>query len=290
MIYSLAVLVVTSTYSDRIKVPTATQPEAGKPQPSLSLGSNMRYFFIEKPEREDSIFSITGSDARHIKTVLRMKPGDIIGLFDGKGFQYEAKIIDLSPERVQVLLLRRFASTSESPLQIVVAQAFLKEKKMDGLVRQLSELGIIKWIPFIAERSVPRPDKKQLLARTKRWGKIAKEALKQCKRGRIMEIGETVSFEEMLNQGQFYDLKVAFWEDELQPLHANLPGFGEQIDTVFALIGPEGGFTQKEIEKAGNRGFITVGLGPRILRAETATVAACVLIQYLFGDMSQNKS
>ena len=102
-----------------------------------------------------------------------------------------------------------------------------------------------------------------------------------------MKIGETVSFEEMLNLGQFFDLKVAFWEDELQPVHANLPRPGGQINTVFALIGPEGGFTQKEIEIARDRGFITVGLGPRILRAETATVAACVLLQYLFGDISQ---
>ena len=250
----------------------------------------MRYFFIEKSEREDSILSITGPDARHIKTVLRMKPGDKIGLFDGKGFDYEAKIIDLSPGRVRVSLIRRFPSTTESPLKIILAQAFLKEKKMDGLVRQLSELGIVKWIPFIAERSVPRPDKKQLLARTKRWEKIARAALKQCRRGRIMEIGETVSFEEMLDLGQFCDLKVAFWEDELRPVHANLLVSGEEIDTVFSLIGPEGGFTEKEIEKAGNRGFITVGLGPRILRAETATIAACVLLQYLFGDMSQKKS
>lgn len=247
----------------------------------------MRYFFIEKSEQQDSIFSITGPDARHIKTVLRMKPGDKIGLFDGQGFEYEAKIVACSPGRVDVSLIRRFSSTSESPLKITVAQAFLKEKKMDGLVRQLSELGIVKWIPFIAERSVPRPDKKQLSARAKRWGKIAKEALKQCKRGRIMEIGNTVSFEEMLNLGQFCDLKVAFWEDELQPVHADLPRPSHQINSVFALIGPEGGFTQKEIEKAGDQGFITVGLGPRILRAETATVAACVLLQYLFGDMSQ---
>jgi len=250
----------------------------------------MRYFFIEKSEREDSIVSIIGADARHIKTVLRMKPGDKIGLFDGKGFEYEAQIVDLTTGRVQVSIIRRFRSTAESPLKIIVAQAFLKEKKMDVLVRQLSELGIVKWIPFIAERSVPRPDNKQLSARTKRWEKISKEALKQCRRGRIMEIGETVSFEEMLNLSQFCDLKVAFWEDELLPVHANLLGSGEQIDTVFALIGPEGGFTQKEIEKAGDHGFITVGLGPRILRAETATVAACALLQYLFGDMSQKKS
>jgi 16S rRNA (uracil1498-N3)-methyltransferase len=247
----------------------------------------MRYFFIEKSEQEDSILNITGPDARHIKTVLRMKPGDKIGLFDGNGFEYEAKILDLSPGKVEVLLVRRFSSNAESPLQLVVAQAFLKEKKMDALVRQLSELGIIQWIPFFAERSISRPDKQQLSARKKRWEKIAKEALKQCKRGRIMTIGETVTFEDMLDIGRFYDLKVVFWEDELQLVHANLTGYGSQVDTVFAVIGPEGGFTQEEIEKAKGRGFITVGLGPRILRAETATVTACVLLQYLFGDMSQ---
>lgn len=246
----------------------------------------MRYFFIEKSEHENSILSITGSDARHIKTVLRKKPGDKIGLFDGKGFEYEAKIIDLSHGRVQVSLIHRYPSTAESPLKIITAQAFLKEKKMDGLVRQLSELGIVKWIPFFAERSVPIPDKKQLLMRIKRWEKIAKEALKQCRRGRLMEIGETVSFEEMLNLGQFCDLKVAFWEDELQPTHTRLPEPNTQINSVFAIIGPEGGFTQKEIEKAKGHGFVTVGLGPRILRAETATVAACVLLQYLFGDIN----
>lgn len=246
----------------------------------------MHFFFIEKAGRNDSILSITGSDARHIKTVLRLKPGDKIGLFDGKGFEYEAKIVDCYPGKIQVSLIRRFESTAESTRQIIVAQAFLKEKKMDGLVRQLSELGIVKWIPFMAERSVPRPDKKQLSTRKKRWEKIAIEALKQCRRGRIMKIGETVSFEEMLNLSQTYDFKVAFWEGELKPVSASLP-FGNQINSVFAVIGPEGGFTQKEIEKARDCGFITAGLGPRILRAETAAVAACALLQYLFGDMGQ---
>ncbi len=250
----------------------------------------MRYFFIEKSEREGSILSITGSDARHIKTVLRMKPGDKIGLFDGKGFEYEAKIVDLSPGRVQASLIRRFPSTAESPLKIIVAQAFLKEKKMDGLVRQLSELGIVKWIPFIAERSVPRPDKKQLLARTKRWEKIAKEAVKQCRRGRIMEIGETVSFEEVLDLSRSMEPKIAFWEDEASPVDIPLTKHDREIQTVLAMIGPEGGFTQKEIESLIDQGFITAGLGPRILRAETATVAACVVLQYLFGDMSQKIS
>ncbi len=245
----------------------------------------MRYFFIEHAQSTGSTFVITGSDARHIKTVLRLKSGDKIGLFDGKGFEYKAKIVDLSTGRVKVSVIRRFPSTAESPVQITVAQGFLKEKKMDGLVRQLSELGIIKWNPFIAERSVPRPDKKQLSARTKRWEKISKEAIKQCKRGCIMEIGDTVSFEEILNLSQTADLKIAFWENELQPLNAELPRPDRNINKIYALLGPEGGFTQQEIESARDRGFVTASLGPRILRAETATVAACVLLQHLFGDM-----
>jgi 16S rRNA (uracil1498-N3)-methyltransferase len=245
----------------------------------------MRYFFNDSLEPADSIFSITGPDARHIRTVLRLKPGDKIGLFDGKGFEYEAEIVDLFPGKVNASLIRCFPSTAESPIQVTVAQGFLKERKMDGLVRQISELGITKWMPFIADRSVPMPGKKQLLSRTKRWEKIAREAVKQCRRGRILKIGETASFSEVLNLAQVCDLKIAFWEDETRPVQAVKPE--GHIQTVFALIGPEGGFTQKEIENAKDHGFVTAGLGPRVLRAETATVAVCVLLQYLFGDMSQ---
>ena len=245
----------------------------------------MRYFFIDSLGQKDANFSITGSDARHIRTVLRLKPGDKIGLFDGKGFEYEAEIVNVSPGKVNASLIRRFPSAAESPIRVTVAQGFLKERKMDGLVRQLSELGIAKWIPFIAERSVPVPDKKQLFARTKRWEKIAKEAVKQCRRGRIMEIGDTVSFSQVLNQAQICDLKIVFWEDESRPFQTVKPE--NPVHTVFVLIGPEGGFTRKEIEYAKDHGFVTAGLGPRILRAETAAIAASVLLQYLFGDMNQ---
>jgi len=247
----------------------------------------MRYFFFEPSEISGSTSIITGSDARHIKTVLRLNPGDKIGLFDGKGMEYRAEIIAFSPESITVCITDRFPSTSESPVQIIIAQGFLKEKKMDGLVRQLSELGVTKWIPFFAERSVSRPDKKQLSARTQRWKKIAKESLKQCKRSRIIEICETVSFGEVLKLGESCDLKIVFWESEFKLANTVLPKPNRQMNTIFAVLGPEGGLTSGEIESARNRGFVTVGLGPRILRAETATVAACVLLQYLFGDMNQ---
>jgi len=247
----------------------------------------MRYFFIEQPTGSGPTSLITGPDARHIKTVLRLKPGDRIGLFDGKGFEYEARIVAISSGKVEIAVMQCLPAAAESPVKIVVAQAFLKEKKMDSLIRQLSELGITGWLPFFAERSVPRPDQKQLLARTQRWQKIAREALKQCKRGRIPEIGETVSFENVLSQSESSDLKIAFWEDEAAPFKVSLTKFERPVNTIFVLLGPEGGFTVQEIERARARGFVTAGLGPRILRAETATVAACTLLQYLYGDMGK---
>lgn len=248
----------------------------------------MRYFLIKQSDLADSKAVVKGSDAHHIKNVLRLKPGDKIGLFDGTGLNYETKIVTLLSKSVEVFVIRKFSSTTESNVQITVAQALLKDRKMDLLVRQLTELGITRWIPFIAKRSVPRPDKKRLFTRTERWKKIAKEALKQCKRFCPPEIGTTVSFEEVLNLGKDSDLKIVFWEEELKPVNIKLlPPHARHPESIFVLVGPEGGFTSQEVENARASGFITAALGPRILRAETATIAACTLLQYLFGDMGK---
>jgi len=248
----------------------------------------MRYFFIKQSDLAGSKAVVKGSDAHHIKNVLRLKAGDKIGLFDGTGLNYETRIVTLLPKSVEVLVIRRFSSTAESSVQITVAQALLKDRKMDLLVRQLTELGITRWIPFIAKRSVPRPDKKRLFTRTERWKKIAKEAVKQCKRCCSPEIGATVSFEEVLNLGRDSDLKIVFWEEESKPVNKELSASNlKPPEKICILLGPEGGFTSKEVEKAKESGFITAALGPRILRAETATIAACTLLQYLFGDMGK---
>ena len=250
----------------------------------------MRRFFIKQSETALPTSVITGTDAKHIKKVLRLEQRDIITLFDGAGSEYEARIISLSAGSVNVSIIRSFPSTTESPVQIIVAQSFLKQRKMDNLVRQLTELGITKWVPFISKRSVPRPDNKRLAARTNRWKKISREALKQCNRSRIMEIGPTVSFEDIFNISKQSSLKIAFWENESKSSNLALARSNRHFTNIFIMIGPEGGFTPQEIEKAKACGFITATLGPRILRAETATIAASVLMQYLFGDIGIKNS
>lgn len=251
----------------------------------------MRRFFIEQTKITSTKIFITGSDAAHIKKVLRMKSGDRIGLFDGRGFEYEARIENLLAGSVEVSITKRFLSASESPVQIIVAQALLKDKKMDILARQLTEIGITKLIPFTSIRSVPRPDKKRLSERRKRWEKIAIEALKQCRRGHVTEIGETITFNDVIKIDDECDLKIVFWENESKPIsNAVQQVHDRHYKKILAVLGPEGGFTEKEIEDARACGFVTASLGPRILRAETAAVAACTILQYLFGDMGLKKS
>ena len=129
------------------------------------------------------------------------------------GFEYMGRISSLSQSRIEVSIVSRSESKAEPPIQMTVAQAFLKEKKMDTLVRQLTELGMAKWLPFSADRSVPKPDEQRLSNREKRWGTIAREAVKQCRRGRIPEIGAASNFEKVLVSGEEHDLNIIFIKD-----------------------------------------------------------------------------
>ena len=127
---------------------------------------------------------ITGSDAGHICRVLRLSVGDAVELFDGTGNGYRARIVSASPRRVRFRIEETFALLCESSVHITLAQGMLKDRKMDDLIRQLTELGIDCWVPFYAARSVPVPGKKGLGTRLERWEKIALEAVKQCRRCR----------------------------------------------------------------------------------------------------------
>jgi 16S rRNA (uracil1498-N3)-methyltransferase len=246
----------------------------------------MRTFFIEPAAAAKSEVIIEGSQAHHIKNVLRLKPGDQLKLCDGTGGEYEAIIRNMDAESVDVDIQRRLRSTPEMRPRISVAQAFLKEKKMDDLVRKLSELGISDWLPFFPERSVARPDGARLAGRIHRWQRIAAEAMKQCRRKTILNIHEPYTFEKLLQITESCDLKIVFWEGEAVPFDANRTMKNEPPpQSIVIMLGPEGGFAPQEIDAVRQSGFLTAGMGPRILRAETAAIAASTLVQYLFGDM-----
>ena len=246
----------------------------------------MRYFFIEPAALQKPVAAIKGSEVRHIKNVLRLKPGDQIRVFDGKGFEYDASIYRILSDRVEIKIQRKFPGTTEPPVQIAVAQALLKEKKMDRLLRHLCELGVTRWIPFISEHSVPKPGQKRTSARALRWNKIVKESCKQCQRSKLPDISEIMTFKEVMDYGLSCDLNIVFYENESVKLKSLVAtDLSATPRKILLILGPEGGFSEQEIENARAAGCVVAGLGSRILRAETAAIAACTLTQYLFGDM-----
>jgi 16S rRNA (uracil1498-N3)-methyltransferase len=248
----------------------------------------MRYFYIEPAMGSKTTVVLAGAEAHHLRDVLRLKPGDRLKLFDGTGYEYDAVIRSLSASKAELVIAGKLRVTTESPLHLIIAQAFLKEKKMDKVLPPLCELGMTQWIPFFSERSVPCPDEKRLAGRLERWGKIVRESFKQCGRSVLPKIIAPVSFDEMLKLGQNYELKYIFWEEQSPAKSQKALAAPYPVENgIIMVLGPEGGFSRQEVEEANRRGFETAGLGPRILRAETATIAACTLAQYLFGDMGQ---
>lgn len=247
----------------------------------------MRYFFVEPEDLKLSIVTIDGNEARHMGKVLRLKPGMVVGLSDGCDMQGEARIRSLTRDQVELEVLRRFRSRREPSGELVVAQALLKDQKMDLLLRQLTELGMTRWLPFISGRSVPQPDERRQASRTARWARIAREAVKQCRRGRIPELSPVDRFDDVLRKAPHFDTRIMFWEGARHalPLIADRPPGGSR--RILVIVGPEGGFSDEEAAAAEQAGVRLATLGPRILRAETATVAACTLVQHVYGDLTK---
>ena len=246
----------------------------------------MRRFFIPSHSVSGNSPVITGDDARHIRNVLRLKPGDEIELIDGNGLECDARIVRMSAGKVDVSIFgRRFSECQIAP-RLIIAQAVLKDNKPDIIIRQITEMGIHEWVPFSAHRSVPVLNAQRISARKDRWKKIAIEALKQCRRSNLLNISDLLTYDALLDYGQDCDIKLIFWEDESPSRPFELPDSNAgSVQSVIAIIGPEGGFTPDEVAAARANGYTTVSLGPRILKADTAALAVSTLLQYGYGDM-----
>jgi 16S rRNA (uracil1498-N3)-methyltransferase len=245
----------------------------------------MRRFFLSPEAIQSGRPTLTGPDVKHIKTVLRLKPGDTVVLFDGEGRDYLACIETVTQKAVTLTVLERFPSISDCSAEITIGQALLKGRKMDRLVRQMTELGMVALIPVIARRSVPKPKKDRWLTKKNRWESIARESLKQCGRSQSLCLEPPASLEEVLDRSDMYDLRIIFHHDRTLTNAEVKLSRREPLSRVLALVGPEGGFAPDEVQLAMRCGFVCVSLGPRILKADTAVVAVCAILQHALGDM-----
>ena len=229
---------------------------------------------------------ITGPDAHHLMHVLRARIGQQLTVVDAAGRAARTEITGFTAACVELRLLERLVEQTESPVEIVLAQCLPKGDKMDFIVQKAVELGASRVIPLKSVNCVVKYDAKKSAGRQEKWQRIPDEALKQCRRSRRLAVMPLMALTDWLSLQQEPAAGAMFMCYEgaaRQPLRTYLQELTCQCYT--ALIGPEGGFAPEEVSQSLAAGVQTVSLGPRILRAETAALAALSVLQYEKGDL-----
>jgi len=227
---------------------------------------------------------IDGSDASHIARSLRMKSGEQLTVCDSAGTDFLCEITNISAERIDFNILKSTENKTEATVSITLYQCLPKADKMDSIIQQSVELGVTRIVPVLSERCISRPDAKSMHKKHERWQKIAFEAAGQSGRGMIPKVCECISFTECCEQMKDYDCSLFFYEMGGKPLQSSV---NSTVKTVSVIIGPEGGFAVKEAEDIESSGAICSTLGPRILRAQTAPMAAITSVMLLSGNMNR---
>ena len=229
---------------------------------------------------------ITGSDAHHLMHVMRAKEGQEILIVDDENQVARMKMTGFREDAVTLTLTERVTADTESPIDLVLAQCLLKADKMDMVVQKAVELGAVGIMPLRSQNCVVRYDEKKAQARVARWQKIADEAAKQCGRTALLTVEPVQGLQEFLAKEAACadsDLVFCYENESEQAVREKLQE--SSAKRIVLLIGAEGGFTLEEAGQIKAAGGMSVTLGPRILRAETAALAAMTVVQYERGDL-----
>src|SRR5262245_1775208 len=226
-------------------------------------------------------------ESNHLWRVLRLREGACVYVFDGLGREWECRVISATKAAVELDLIQPITTVVESPLQITLAQALIKNDRFDWVVQKSTELGVARIIPLITiHSSILRAEergKKQL----ERWQRISLEALKQCGRRKLVEIIEPIYLATFCENIEAEAVNLLFSErggrrlSEINEIRERLPSNGR----INLMIAAEGGWSDQELQTAEAFHLIPVHLGARILRSETAAIVAVGLVQHLFGDL-----
>jgi 16S rRNA (uracil1498-N3)-methyltransferase len=239
-----------------------------------------RRFFISSKGINGARAILTGAEHHHLAHVLRLKSGDDVYIFTENDEEYLAEIKKIDKEKSTIIIKEKIKGKAAEPLlKITLLQAIARGGRMEMIVQKATELGIAVLIPLVTERSL---HPKNVEEKQKRWQRVSLEAAKQCGRRRGAIINQILEVEE-IDCTQLPQLKLILAEKEGRRFKEVAADFS--ISEIALMVGPEGGWCDREIKWAITNGFIPVHLGPRILRAETASIAAISIIQYHLGDL-----
>lgn len=235
-----------------------------------------RYFASEFTE---TTAALTGPDAHHLGRVMRAKAGDEVILCDGAGFDYTAAVTAVAPDRVEFRLLEKRPTAAEPAVEVTLFAGYPKQDKLEFIVQKAVELGAARVVPFFSRFCVAAPKKED--QKNLRYARIAAEAAKQAGRGLIPAVELPLDIKDLPARFDQFDLVLFFYEGGGQSLRTLV----KDQKRIALITGAEGGFSPEEAEKLIAAGAVPVGLGPRILRCETAPVAGLAAVMTLAGQL-----
>ncbi|MFT5699385.1 MAG: 16S rRNA (uracil1498-N3)-methyltransferase [Desulforhopalus sp.] len=243
-----------------------------------------RFFFDPKTRRGDRVV-LSKEESRHIKKVLRLEVGSTVELLDGEGGLFSGEITRM--ERVvEAVITGTLSEKQVAADSLVVFQGILKGEKMDTVVQKCTELGVTTMVAYQSSRCQGKLDTSIGEKKHGRWQRIGLAACKQCMRPLPMDIAQPLTFKDAVCNDSLDEqtIRILFWEEEQKMHLRDIKGI-ETADSIALLLGPEGGLSPEEVALAAEHGWISVSLGQRILRAETATLTAVSIVQYLAGRL-----
>lgn len=236
--------------------------------------------YTPQPLTPNSTIALNDDAAHHVARVLRMQSGDALILFNGDGGEYRATIASVDKKSVHVALESANTSERESPLAIHLGIAISKGERMDWVIQKATELGVTQITPLQTERVEVRLNNEREEKKLSHWQAVAISACEQCRRNRIPAIHSPQMLSAWLDSINA-DVKFVLHHRS----EVTLESFAEKPRSVALLIGPEGGLSDTEIALAERKNFAPLRLGPRVMRTETAPIAALSILQFLWGDL-----
>ena len=247
----------------------------------------MYKFFVNEEQMEDDKIKVMGEDVNHIKNVLRLEVDEEICVCNkDTSKSYMCKIIELYNDFVICEILEEVLDTTETNTDIHIFQGLPKSDKFEYIIEKCTEIGVKEITPVLMKRSIVKFDEKDKVKKIDRWQKIAEVAAKQSKRDKILKVNNVINFQNIFKKVEDYDILLVAYEDEKEnTLKKFLSNFKDKKDLkVAVIIGPEGGIDENEINICKGNGFISITLGKRILRTETAPLVISSNILYELED------
>jgi 16S rRNA (uracil1498-N3)-methyltransferase len=248
----------------------------------------MSTFFVDPGAITSPTIHITGDLLHHLRDSLRLRPGDSLALNDGCGTRYRVEVTHVTAQAIDSRIIDRQTEPARKISPVVLGQSLIKGDKMDWVIQKATELGVAAIVPIHSTHSVIKPNPERLEHQRSRWERIARDAAQQSERWTIPTIADPIDLSGLCRQYASSLLKGILVERSNGPSLSAIPLPSDRQRPIVLLIGPEGGWTSDEQRLAQEQGFLPLALGPRILRAETAAIAALSILQSRLDEIERD--